>query len=141
MFGRFRNPFETLLAFQEAVDAASRNDYFELGTTYRGGYPYIDLFEDGDSTVLTVELPGVKKDDIHLEIKDNLFRIHGERKLEYPDNVSVHRMERRNRKFDRTIRLPMKVDVDKVNADYQNGVLKVVLPRAESDKPKQIKVA
>lgn len=141
MFGRFSNAFDTLLAIQQAVDAAHRNDYFERSTTSRGTYPSLDLFQDGDNVVLTAEIPGVKKEEINIEIKDNLFRISGERNLDYPENASFHRVERRARKFDRTIRLPHKVEIEAVKADYQNGVLKVVLPRAAADKPKQIKVA
>lgn len=141
MFGRFSNAFDALLTVQKAVEAAHRNDYFEKSTTSRGTFPFLDLFQQGDDVVLTAEIPGVKKEDIQLEIKDNLFRISGKREIEYPENASFHRVERRNRRFDRTIRLPHKVDSEKVNAEYANGVLKVVLPRAESDKPKQIKVA
>lgn len=141
MFGRFSNAIDALLAVQQSVEAARRNDYFDRSTTYRGSYPYIDLFQKGDDTVLTVELPGFNKEDINIEIKDNLFRISGERKLDYPEVSSVHRVERRNRKFDRTVKLPVRVDSEKVSAEYTNGVLKVVLPRAESDKPKQIEVA
>jgi len=141
MFGRFSNAFDTLLAVQQAVEAAHRNDYFEGGTTARGSYPFLDLFQDGEDVVLTTEIPGMKKEDIQIEIKDNLFRISGKRNLEYPENASFHRVERSTRNFDRTIRLPHKVELESVKADYQNGVLKVVLPRAESDKPRQIKVA
>jgi HSP20 family protein len=141
MFGRFSNAIDALLAVQQAVEAAQKNEYFEKGTTSRGSYPSLDLFQNGEDVVLTAEIPGMKKEDIQIEIKDNLFRISGSRKLDYPENASFHRAERRNRKFDRTIRLPHRVDSEAVKADYQNGVLKVVLPRAESDKPKQIKVA
>ncbi len=141
MFGRFSNAIDALLAVQQSVEAARRNDYFEYGTTCRGSYPSIDLFQKNDDTVLTVELPGVKKEDINIEIKNNLFRISGERKLEYPEKASVHRVERCNTQFDRTVKLPVTVDADKVSAEYENGVLKVDLPRAESDRPKQITVA
>ncbi len=141
MFGRFSNAIDTLLAVQQSVEAAHKNEYFERGTTSRGSYPSFDLFQSGEDAVLTVEIPGMKKEDINIEIKDNLFRISGSRKLDYPENASFHRAERKSRSFDRTIRLPHKVDVESVKADYQNGILKIVLPRAESDKPKQIKVA
>lgn len=141
MFGRFSNAIDALLAVQEAVEAARRNDYFETGTTARGSYPFIDLFQKGDDVVLTAEIPGMKKDEIKIEIKNNLARISGERKLDYPEQASFHRIERRNVQFDRTIRLPHTVDASKVSAEYRNGVLKIVLPRAESDKPKQIRVA
>jgi len=141
MFGRFSNTIDALFAVQNAVEAARRNEYFETGTTCRGAFPFVDLFQDGDDTVLTAEIPGVKREDINIEVKENLFRIHGERKLEYPEKASIHRVERQNMKFDRTIRLPIRVDSNNVKAEYINGVLKVKLPRAESDKPKQIKVA
>ena len=141
MFGRFSNAIDALLAVQQSMEAARRNDYFEYSTTCRGSYPAIDLFQKDDDTVLTIELPGVKKEDINIEIKDNLFRISGERKIDYPEKASVHRLERRNINFDRTIKLPIRVNTEKVAAEYENGVLKVKLPRAESDKPKQIKVA
>lgn len=141
MFGRFSNAIDTLLAIQQAVEAANRNDYFERSTTSRGAYPFLDLFQEGENVVLTAEIPGMKKEDLNIEVKDNLFRISGERKVNYPEDSSFHRIERRTRKFDRTIRLPHKVEIEAVKADYQDGVLKVVLPRAASDKPKQIKVA
>lgn len=141
MFGRFSNAIDALLAVQEAVEAARRNDYFEMGTTAKGSNPFIDLFQKGDDVVLTAEIPGMKKEDIKIEVKNNLVRISGERKLEYPEKSSFHRIERRNLQFDRTIRLPHAADASNVSAEYQNGVLKVFLPRAESDKPKQIKVA
>ena len=142
MLSRFSNAFDALLAVQKAVDSvANRTDYFDLHTTSRGAYPSVDLFQKDDDAILMAELPGVKKEDIQLEIKDNLIRISGERKIEYPEKVSVHRVERRNTKFDRTFRLPHKVDIDKINAEYKNGVLTIKMPRAESDKPKQIKVA
>lgn len=141
MFGRFSNAIDALLAVQEAVEAASRNDYFGTATTARGSYPSIDMFRKGEDTVLTAEIPGVKKEDIKIEIKNNLFRLFGERKLNYPENASFHRAERRDFRFDRTIRLPHRVEADKVKADYENGVLKVTLPMAESDKPRQIQVA
>ena len=141
MFGRFSNAFDTLLSVQRAVDAANRSDFFEYSTTARGSTPHVNLFKNGESTVLTAEIPGVKKEDIQLEIKDNLLRIMGERKLDYPEKASAHRVERRNLKFDRTLKLPMKVDVSKTKADFENGILKIVLPMAESDKPKQITIS
>ena len=141
MFRRFSTAFDTLLAVQQSLDAARRSDYFEYHTSNRGAYPHINLFQDGYDTILTAEIPGVKKEDINIEVKNNLIRISGKRSVEYPEKSSVHRMERKEMKFDRTLKLPGRVNADQINADYQNGVLKVVLPRAEADKPKLIKVA
>ena len=140
MFARLANEFDTLVNVQNAVEAARRSDYFGYSTTQRGAYPFVNLFQEGDNTVLTAEVPGMSKEDIKLEIKENLLRISGKRKVEYPEKSSVHRLERRNINFDRTLKLPVKVDPAQVNAEYKNGILKVVMPRAESDKPKSIEI-
>ena len=137
---RFSNALDTLLALQEAVEAAKTSDYFGISTTNRGSYPSVNLFLDGDDTVLMAEVPGVKKDEIKVQIKDNLITLSGERKTEYPEKASYHRIERRGFTFDRTIKLPVKVDMDKVKAEFENGILKVVMPRSERDKPKMIKI-
>ena len=141
MFRRFSNAFDTLLTVQQALDAARRSDYFEYHTSSRGAYPFVNLFQDGYDTILTAEISGVKKDDINIEVKNNLIRISGKRSVAYPEKASIHRMERKDMAFDRTLKLPARVDASQIKADYKNGVLKVVLPRAEEDKPKMIKVA
>ncbi|MFH2129519.1 MAG: Hsp20/alpha crystallin family protein [bacterium] len=140
MFTRFSNAFDTLAGIQNAVEAARLSDYFGYSTTQRGAYPFINLFQENDNIILTAEVPGLKKEEIKLEIKEHLLRISGKREIVYPEKASVHRLERRNYNFDRTIKLPVKVDANKVNAEYKNGILKVVLPRAESDKPKSIEI-
>ena len=137
---RFSSALDTLLALQEAVEAARTSDYFGRSTTSRGTFPSINLFQDGDDTIIMAEVPGVKKDEIQVQIKDNLITISGERKTDYPEKASVHRVERRGFKFNRTMKLPVKVDVVKVKADYESGILKIVMPRAESDKPKMIDI-
>ena len=140
MFRGFSNAIDALLAVQRAVEAVGESDYFGYGTTSGGGYPPVNLFQSGEDTIVIVEIPGVEKKDIGLELRNGIVRITGERRIEYPKEASVHRLERRNVKFDRSIRLLVKVDADKIKADYKNGVLKGVLPRAESDKPKQIAI-
>jgi len=140
MYTSFANAFDRLVKFQNAVEAARRSDIFGHATTQRGSYPFINLFQEGDNVIMTAEVPGMNKADIKLEIKDNLLRISGKRKVEYPEKASAHRLERRNIDFDRTIRLPVKVDPALINAEYKNGILKVVLPRSESDKPKAIEI-
>ena len=141
MFRRFSSAFDTLLTVQQALDAARRSDYFEYHTSNRGVYPYVNLFQDGYDTILIAEVPGVKKEDINIEVKNNLIRISGKRSVDHPEKSSVHRKERKEMTFDRTLKLPARVNANQINAEYKNGVLKVVLPRAEEDKPKMIKVA
>jgi HSP20 family protein len=140
MYASYVNAFDRLVKVQNAVEAARRSDYFGQSTTHRGVHPFINLFQDGDNTILTAEVPGLEKEEIDLEIKDNLLRLSGKRKVKFPENASTHRLERRNFNFDRTVKLPVKVDATQINAEYKNGILKVVLPRAESDKPKAIEI-
>lgn len=140
MFGRFSNAIDTLLALQEAVEAARTSDYFGYSTTSHGMYPSVNVFQDGDKVILKAEIPGVRKEDISIQIKENLITLTGNRKVEYPENASIHRMERRSHRFNRSMRLPLKVDADKSTAEYQDGILTVTLPQAESDKPRTISV-
>ena len=140
MWSSLSSTLDTLLTLQEAMERAQRMDYFGTSTTSSGGHPPINIFEkDGDYVVIT-ELPGVQKADLKIEVKENLLRLAGERKIVYGDSISRHRIERIPFKFDRTVKLPFRVDANKVKAEYHDGVLAVVLPQVESDKPKQIKL-
>ena len=140
MFARLSNAYDTLLAFQEAVENAGKTDYFGQATTYRGSNPRVNIFKSGDDIILTAEVPGLKKEDIKLEIKENLLRIAGKRENHYPEKASFHRIERKDYDFDRTLKLPHRVESSQVKAEYHEGILKIVLPRAEKDKPKNIEI-
>ncbi len=131
---------ETLLGLQEAMDRTFDTGFFDSTTTSRGVYPPVNIFENNDDLVLVAELPGVKKEDMNIEVKGNTIRLAGERKIKYGENVSYHRVERKSSKFDRTLRLPYNVEPDKVKAEYKDGLLVISLSRAESDKPKQITI-
>jgi HSP20 family protein len=134
------NTFDTLLALQEAMDDALNTGYFEGMTTSRGAYPSINIFEKNGDLVLVAELPGIKKEDLQLQVKENTLRLAGERILNYGENISYHRIERNSSKFDRTLKLPINVASDKVEAKYTDGILMITLPRAEADKPQQITI-
>lgn len=138
MFGNLSNAFDQLWSIQNAVESARNTNYYGLDTTNHDATPPIDLFKKDDNLILVSELPGVVKSDLNIEVKDNLIRISGERKLSYDAEISLRRKERKNYKFDRTMKLPYKVDPEKVVANLQDGVLKLKLTRMESDKPKQI---
>ncbi len=140
MFSRFSNAFDTLLRIQNAVEASKNADFFGLDTSGPGSNLTVNVFEKEDDLVLFAEIPGVKKDDVQIEIKENLIRLSGHRKIDYPEESSVHRVERRNIKFDRTLKLPIRVDADQVKAEYKDGILKISLLRAESDKPRLVVV-
>jgi HSP20 family protein len=126
------------IAIQKAVEQARDTNFFEASTTGRGVYPFINLFEKEGDLVLTAELPGIKKEELTLEIREDVLRLAGARKIEYGEDCSCHRLERKGLNFDRSIKLPFRIEGDKIQAEFKNGLLMVILPRAESDKPKQI---
>ncbi len=101
----------------------------------------VDITENKDEYVVTAELPGLKKDDIHISFKEGNLIIEGERKEEKEDkDVNFHRTERRYGKFYRTFNLGNRVKVDAIDASYKDGILKVHLPKVEEVKPKEIPV-
>ncbi|MGK5095099.1 Hsp20/alpha crystallin family protein [Deltaproteobacteria bacterium TL4] len=140
MWTSLSSTLDTLLALQDAMERAGRTEYFGSSTTSAGGYPLVNIFDKDGDYVVVAELPGIKKEDLNLEVKENLLRLAGERKIEYGKEVSGHRIERRPYRFDRTLKLPFRVDQNKIRAEYNNGLLAISLPRAESDKPKQIAI-
>jgi HSP20 family protein len=106
-----------------------------------GWAPALDLHEDKDNFVVKAELPGLKKEDIEISLHDGCLSISGERKNEEKfENAEVHRAERFVGRFQRTLALPAPVAVDKVKAQYKDGVLTITLPKTEEAKPKQIVV-
>lgn len=103
--------------------------------------PAVDVTESDDAIDVTVDVPGMKAEDIHIEVAGSVLRIHGERKEEKEEkNKSFHRVERRWGSFARTIPLPCKVVDVKVDADYRDGVLHIHLPKTETAKAHKVKV-
>ena len=140
---RMSDPFATLLAVQRAMDNATRSDWFGTRTSGRGTYPPINAFRRGDDFVLVMELAGVKKEDLDIEVKGDMVRIRGKKAIDHlgeGDNLSVHRRERAAGQFDRTLTLPAKIEASQVRAEYRDGVLAVHLPRAESDKARSVAI-
>jgi HSP20 family protein len=104
-------------------------------------YPAINIWADEDSALITAEIPGVSKDDLEINVTGDTLTITGERKPdELPEGTRYHRRERSYGKFNRNIQLPYTVDVNKVKANFTNGVLEINLPRIEAEKPKKISV-
>jgi len=104
-------------------------------------FPAIDVAEHENEFVLLAEMPGVKKEDLKLTVENNALTLSGMRKpYEIPQDARVLLNEVRVREFSRSIEFPSDVEVDKIAAELQNGLLRVVLPKAEAAKPKQIEV-
>jgi HSP20 family protein len=105
-----------------------------------GTYPLINIFQQGHDLVSIIELPGIEKSDLQIEAKENSIRISGKKPIKYDDAASVHRRERVWGSFDRTISVPIQIDPDAIRAEYRDGVLALFIPRAESERPRTIKI-
>lgn len=126
------------LAIQKAVAQARDTNFFQTGVTGRGVYPFINLFEADGDLMLVTELPGIKKEELTLEVREDVLRLTGLREIKYGEDCSCHRLERKGLCFDRSLKLPFRIETDKIRAEFKDGLLQVFLPRAESDKPKKI---
>lgn len=103
--------------------------------------PPMDIVEEKDRILVRTDIPGMKQEEIHVEVEDGALVIKGERKREQESKEGqVHRVERSYGSFFRSFTLPTSVDEAKVSASYKNGVLEVALPKKEGTKPKPVKV-
>ena len=136
----FADPFDALFRFQSALDEQLESGWLGDMTTGTGAFPPINVFQQGTDFVAIIEMPGVSKDDLGLEVRGNTIRISGRKTVDYGGKVSLHRREREAGPFDRVISLPIELDANRIAAEYRDGILALSLPRAESDKPKSIKI-
>jgi len=141
MLTSFNDPFAAMLAFQRALEARLASDWMGGGTAGMGGYPPINIFQQGDDFVAVIELPGIDKEGLQIEAKEKAIRVSGKKTVKYDEKASVHRRERLSGAFDRTISLPLQIDSDKIRAEYRDGILALFIPRAESEKPRTIKIS
>jgi len=103
--------------------------------------PAVDIQETDDSYRIHAELPGLTKDDIQITLENNVLRLSGERKFEKDvKQENYHRIERTYGTFSRSFALPTQVTPDKVEAKFENGVLTIVVPKAEQAKPRRISI-
>jgi HSP20 family protein len=112
-----------------------------FGESTAGVFPLVNLTENTDNYYIRAELPGIKSEDLDMSITGDTFSITGERKIpEEGSDAKYHRREREAGKFSRIIKMPSLVQADKVEAETRDGVLTVILPKAEEAKPKQITI-
>src|SRR5215470_18012792 len=116
-----------------------RNDELVATTSWS---PSVDIFETEGEIVVKAELPGMDRKDIILHLESNVLTLRGERKFEKETkDENYHRIERSYGNFSRSFSIPATVDEEQIRADYKDGVLKIVLPKKEQARPKQIKIA
>jgi HSP20 family protein len=105
-------------------------------------YPAVDVLENKDAYLIRAELPGMKREDIKLELKDGTLTLSGERKSETPaDGVEYRHVERVSAKFWRSFALPESVKHEGIEATYRDGILEVRVPKSEEVKPRQIEIS
>jgi HSP20 family protein len=106
-----------------------------------GWQPVVDIFETEAELTLLSELPGVEQSDIKLSIDNNVLTLSGERKLaDSAKQLKTHRQERPMGAFQRSFSLPANFDLGKISANYNNGILKISLPKKAEARPRQIPV-
>lgn len=141
-------PFRDLLSLQDRMNrifgeyrqaAGASDDEWALGGSWA---PAVDIYEQGNDIVLKAELPGVDPKDLDIRLENNVLTLRGQRKLENEvKKESYHRVERSYGSFSRSFTLPSVVDQAGIKAEVRDGILKLVLPKREEAKPKQIEIS
>src|SRR4051812_39604194 len=145
MLDRMMSDFEPLLRLQGNVNRLFQ-DFFDdspaAGATrpYSRAYPPMNLWEDNDAAWIECELPGLGLDDLNVSVSANEVTIGGERRISEQNDASWHRRERPQGRFSRTLTVPWEIDADNVEAHLRDGVLTVKLIKAETAKPKKVKI-
>lgn len=137
MLWSIRNPWTDF----EDMHREMNRMFGSLGERRRtGDYPPVNIRRNDHQAVLTAELPGMKPEDLDINVKHDTVTIRGERKEEQHDTQSYLKRERGYGSFSRSFAMPFKIEGDNVTATCKNGMLSLTLPRAESDMPKRISV-
>ncbi len=132
----------TLRAEINRLFQAPFGDLARTGEMFNGWAPALDLREEKDHLVATVELPGLKKENIEVSVHEGVLSISGERDQEKDmDDAGFYRAERFCGRFHRAVSLPKPVNLEAITASYKDGVLTVTMPKTEEAKPKQIEVS
>ena len=140
------NPWREMEAFQNRLGNFFHEPFFATSLlkdeTGMGRWePAVDIYNDKDNIVIKAELPGVDKKDIKVDLKDHVLTLKGERSYENEvKEDNYYHKERVFGKFQRTFRIPVNLDPEKIKADFKDGVLKIEIPKPEEEKPKKIAV-
>ncbi len=143
-------PFRDLMGLQERMNrlfddswrarsgGGAQEDDWALGGAWA---PAVDIYEKDGAIVLKAEIPGVDPKDVDVRVENNTLTLRGERKFdEEVKRDNYHRVERAYGGFSRSFTLPNVVDTEKIKAEFKDGVLRLVLPKREEAKPKQIEI-
>jgi HSP20 family protein len=140
------DPFKNIVALQDRINRLfddafpSRADEEDLSAC--AWRPLVDIYDGDNGIVVQVDLPGVKKEDVAVEVKNNILVIQGQRQVDMA--VGEDRYYRRERScgtFQRSFSLRSAIAPDSIKASFKNGVLTIELPKPEEERPKKISVS
>ncbi len=138
-FDPFREMRDITRTFQQFTDLA--NQLVKSEGSIASFVPTVNTREDEKGYYIEVDLPGVKKEDIHLDVKENILTISGERKVKKEvKREDYYKLESSFGKFERSFTLPDDVDVDKIEAKTEDGVLNITLPKKVEEKQQAKKI-
>ena len=129
------DPFVELRRMQSEM-----NRMFSGFTTAARDFPPVNIWLGDNSVVLTSELPGVTRDDVTINLQEDVLTLEGSRRPKQEQDANWQRRERAYGTFSRAVQLPFRVDPDKVQARFNNGIPKIELERLEADRPKKIEI-
>lgn len=133
-----RDPFLAMRRLQDEFDRAFAPFVPERGSA---AFPAVNMWQGENSIAVTAELPGVEAEDMEISVKEDTLTLTGERKMpNVGEKAMWHLRERPFERFVRTIRLPFRVDADKVEARFADGVLQIEMQQPEEDRPRRIPV-
>jgi len=113
------------------------NDYCLNHKQYN---PEINIYKGKEGLILMAKLSGLDVKDLDISIENQVLTITGEYKKAYKEEAKFYKEEIKSGKFTRTVKLPFRVEIDKVKAEFDTGILKLNIPQAEEDKPKKINI-
>ena len=140
------DPFRNVAALQDRInrifdESFSRTDDLDDDISMSAWKPLVDIYETDEAIILKAELPGIKKEDVSVEVKDNVLTLKGVRTEEKEiKEKNYYRKERAFGTFSRAFNLQHRIQPDKIKARFKDGVLKIEIPKPEEEKPKQITV-
>ncbi|MCD6162388.1 MAG: Hsp20/alpha crystallin family protein [candidate division Zixibacteria bacterium] len=130
-----------VMNLRNEIDRMFRSFYEDSESSDSHWMPSVDIIDEKDKLLLTAEIPGVEKKDVKINLQNNVLSIEGEKKQEHEEkDDDYYRSERFYGKFCRSFTLSSDVDSDNIQADFDNGVLTVTMPKSEKVKPRQIEI-
>jgi len=140
------DPFEDVSTFPQQMDRLFSQYFGRAGCGEEalapGAWtPAVDIYETDEKMVIKAELPGLRKEDVDIEVRDNTLTLKGERKFEQEtQEKNYHRVERSYGSFQRSFLLPSTIKQEAIEAAFKDGILEISLPKAEEAKPKKLEI-